>query len=267
MKISISAYVVWFYLASLAGWLHESLYSVVRFGKWDRRGFLFGPLCPIYGTGVVAGLLLFNRPEVANGTFPPWGVFITSMVGSAVLEYSVSVALERMFGAVWWDYSNMPLNLNGRICLPASLLFGAGGLLVAYVLAPIVNVAALHVAPVVFEVLALVIVAFVSADTTATVISLSDLMEKIVGLDKSVNDYAEERVEQAASRIGSVRDSAVRKVDEVYSSQHDRLTCVAGQLTAHQVRLLSHVRRFRSEDLRNKAEALRHVLAGGRKDE
>ena len=287
--MSLSAYVVWFSLASVAGWLYETTYCIIRTGGWERRGFLFGPLCPIYGTGVVAGLLLFNRPEVASGAFPAWGVFLVSMVGSAILEYGVSVVLERLFGALWWDYSDMPLNINGRICLPASLLFGAAGVLVAYVLVPLIGGATARVKPQVFEVLALVAVALLSCDMTASAISLSDLMEKIIGIDRSANRYASMRVDHAigtvravpervsvgvhevvgqvkdggsevASRIEGVRDTAAQRLDDAVVSQQARMARVADGLTERQVQMLAHLRRFRSEDVRAKAEALRQTL-------
>ena len=287
--MSLSAYVVWFSLASVAGWLYETTYCIIRTGGWERRGFLFGPLCPIYGTGVVAGLLLFNRPEVASGAFPAWGVFLVSMVGSAILEYGVSVVLERLFGALWWDYSDMPLNINGRICLPASLLFGAAGVLVAYVLVPLISGATARVQPQVFEVLALVAVALLSCDMTASAISLSDLMEKIIGIDRSANRYASMRVDHAigtvravpervsvgvhevvgqvkdggsevASRIEGVRDTAAQRLDDAVVSQQARMARVADGLTERQVQMLAHLRRFRSEDVRAKAEALRQTL-------
>ena len=287
--MSLSAYVVWFFLASVAGWLYETTYCIIRTGGWERRGFLFGPLCPIYGTGVVAGLLLFNRPEVASGAFPAWGVFLVSMVGSAILEYGVSVVLERLFGALWWDYSDMPLNINGRICLPASLLFGAAGVLVAYVLVPLIGGATARVQPQVFEVLALVAVALLSCDMTASAISLSDLMEKIIGIDRSANRYASMRVDHAigtvravpervsvgvhevvgqvkdggsevASRIEGVRDTAAQRLDDAVVSQQARMARVADGLTERQVQMLAHLRRFRSEDVRAKAEALRQTL-------
>lgn len=170
-------------------------------GRWERRGFLFGPLCPIYGFGVVAGLLLFGGPGALMADFPAWAVFLVSMGGSAVLEYAVSVALERLFGAVWWDYSDLP-----AICLPASLLFGAAGVFIASVLVPLLNEAATRISPGVFEVLALVSVALVACDTTATVMILSDLKEKIVGIDESANGYASMRVEQAVGAVRSVSD-------------------------------------------------------------
>lgn len=287
--MSLSAYVVWFTLASGIGWVYESAYSVVVTGKWERRGFLYGPLCPIYGAGLVGALLLFNRPEVASGAFPAWGVFLISMAGSALLEYAVSFALERMFGAVWWDYSDMPLNLNGRICLPASLLFGAAGLLVAYVLAPILNEATVSLDPGVFEALALISVGLIAADTTATVISLSDLADTIAGIDESANAHASMRVERAigaarsvservgegtrsavghvkdggrevASRIGEARGSAAEKMGEAFAEQQTRLNRAAAQLTGRQAHLLAQMRRFRSEDIRGRVEALRRAV-------
>lgn len=149
--MSLSELVTWFALAAVAGWVFESAYGVVRTGRREKRGFLFGPLCPIYGAGTVAAVLLFDRPEVADGSFPAWAVFLFCMAGSAVLEYVVFYALERLFGVVWWDYSDLPLNLNGRVCLPASLLFGAAGTAIAYVGVPLMHRADSLVPPAVFE--------------------------------------------------------------------------------------------------------------------
>lgn len=77
-----------------------------------------------YGIGVLVGLIPFNRQEVASGEITEGAMFLVSMVGSAMLGHAVSVGLEGLFGAVWWDYSNMPFYLNGRKCLLVSLSFG-----------------------------------------------------------------------------------------------------------------------------------------------
>ncbi|WP_130836563.1 putative ABC transporter permease [Lachnoclostridium sp. Marseille-P6806] len=118
-----------FILFSFLGWIYECIYCAVRTGHWDNRGFLYGPVCPIYGCGVTALLLLraFTAPDSGFALLPLWGVFLISMLGSAVLEYLTSFVLERHFHARWWDYSNVPLNIHGRICLPASVGFGAAG--------------------------------------------------------------------------------------------------------------------------------------------
>ena len=277
-RMSVSAYITWFFLASYAGWLFESSYSVARTGHWEKRGFLFGPFCPIYGAGVLLALLAFDRPEVASGEFPAWAVFFASMLGSAVLEYGVSVGLERMFGAVWWDYSDLPLNVHGRICLPASLLFGAGGVLVAYVVAPLLHGAYASVPAVAFELFALVAVSLLSCDLTATVISLSDLMEKITAIDYLANERADARIQQVAGAlhalpaqiqgggdkvVGVVKESgseAARLAQDMVAEQRERLVRTASRLTARQVWLLGQLRRFRTADLRNKAGLLLEAM-------
>lgn len=288
--MSVSAYIVFFGAASFIGWLFESFYSILQTGHWERRGFLFGPFCPIYGVGVVAGLILFDRPEIASGEIPAWVVFLASMAGSAVLEYTVSVALEKLFGAVWWDYSNMPLNLNGRICLPASLLFGAGGIAVAYVVAPFFSSACAQVPPIAFEIGALATIAMLACDTTATVISLSDLMNKITQMDKAFNGYADDKVVQlheavqqtsqgvkngvdwtvnqakdggsiVIGHVRNVKDVTTRKTGAVISNQQARIKDIASRLTSRQIRLLNSIRRFRTEGLREEANALLSFLS------
>lgn len=126
----ITTIFIWFVLYSILGWIYETIYCSVKTLKWDNRGMLIGPYCPIYGVGAVLDVLVC-------GGLPGYGaVFLTCMLGSAVLEYSTSYTTEKLFHAVWWDYSNLPLNIKGRICLPCSLGFGAAGLIVLYGLHP-----------------------------------------------------------------------------------------------------------------------------------
>ncbi len=126
--MDICSYVAWFGLFSILGWVYECAYCAIRTKRWDNRGFLFGPVCPIYGFGVsalliVAQALASSGATSANAAW--WQVLLCASAGSAVLEYTTSYVLEKCFHARWWDYSNVPLNLNGRICLPFALCFGA----------------------------------------------------------------------------------------------------------------------------------------------
>ena len=158
---------VWFVIYSVVGWLWESTYCTIVERTWQNRGFLYGPYCPIYGTGIVGIMLLWHH-VLEQGTAPAWyEVFFVVMVGSAVLEYVTHWALEKLFHAYWWDYSNMPLNLNGRICLPASTFFGLGGLLVVYVLYEPTNRIIVATDPLVTEFFSLVMMAVVAADTAS----------------------------------------------------------------------------------------------------
>lgn len=117
-------YTILFFMISFAGWLWEVIIYLVRDGNFVNRGVLTGPWLPIYGAGGVFLTLLLQKSAKK-----PLKVFFLSFFICSVLEYLASWYLQAYWGVRWWDYSGSFLNLNGRICLLGSLLFGAGGLL------------------------------------------------------------------------------------------------------------------------------------------
>ncbi len=129
----ITTYIIYFFVLSAAGYVYETIAMTIWGGKWDNRGFFYGPLIPIYGAGALEGTLLFTY-FIHDNT--PLKVFLIGMIASAVLEYSVHYVLEKIFHQVWWDYSKSIWNINGRICLPASVGFGVAGVLIIFVINP-----------------------------------------------------------------------------------------------------------------------------------
>ena len=127
-------YGVLFFLYSAIGWLVESIYVSASKGHWVNRGFLNGPICPVYGTGAVLILLLLTPLK----KHPPL-VFLTSLVVVSAVEYITAWALETIFHAKWWDYSNMRFNIKGRVCLLNALEFGVLGLVLMYGIHPAVT--------------------------------------------------------------------------------------------------------------------------------
>lgn len=119
---------------SFIGWCSEVLYvGIFSEHKFVNRGFLYGPLCPIYGFGGMAILCLPTK--ILNS----WGwLFLCSMVLATVVEYFTSWLLEKMFHTLWWDYSDKKFNLHGRVCLLNAILFGAMGILVVHFLEPLI---------------------------------------------------------------------------------------------------------------------------------
>lgn len=126
----IATWFLIFIIYSFAGWCMEVLISLVLRKKLINRGFLVGPICPIYGVGA---LLL---SAVLDANEPPLVIFCVAFVGSAVLEYLASFVMERLFRARWWDYTERPFNLNGRICLESILSFGVIGVLMLKLITP-----------------------------------------------------------------------------------------------------------------------------------
>lgn len=122
MNISITQYFLLFIIYSFCGWLLEVTCKLIEYKRFINRGFLIGPYCPIYGWGAVAITFLLYKYS-----YDPLILFMMTIVTCAILEYLTSLVMEKLFKARWWDYSKYKYNLNGRICLQNSLLFGVLG--------------------------------------------------------------------------------------------------------------------------------------------
>lgn len=208
----LSRHIIIFFVFSFLGWVWESIYCTLCKLKWQARGFLYGPICPIYGFGALGGVCLVEFVQ-ANGLTPAWWqIFLVSVVGSAVLEYLTSWGLEKLFHAYWWDYSNVPLNLNGRISLPTSLGFGAAGLLIFYVLAPISQNAIASIPDFAAEIIAMLLIALISVDATLTISVLSEFDERISAFDVKFNDKMTDIVDSAIAKTSTISRFALKRV-------------------------------------------------------
>jgi uncharacterized membrane protein len=124
-------YVFIFYIYSFIGWAQEVIQSIFKFKKFINRGFLIGPICPVYGFGSIM-ITYFLKDYIEQ----PFFVFLTAIFICCTLEYFTSYILEKIFKARWWDYSQMKFNINGRICLECGLGFGLGAMAILYVINP-----------------------------------------------------------------------------------------------------------------------------------
>ena len=196
----VSRYIVWLVVFAVFGWIYESTYCTIVERRWQNRGFLYGPLCPIYGFGFIGMVAAWQQVLATGMVVDPWQVFLACALGSIVLEYATSWAMEQLFHARWWDYTDMPLNINGRVCLPATILFGLMGLLVVYVLYEPTIELTNQLTPVTIEVLALVMVALVSADTTLTAAALTQFVDMASAVNRTVNAHMDKLVDGAVER-------------------------------------------------------------------
>lgn len=130
-NMDFSRLVLYWMIYSILGWVCEVVYCSIPAKKFINRGFLNGPYCPIYGVGAV--LVLHITTGISDA---PLLVFLLSLCAASVLEYVTSWLMEAFFQARWWDYSHMRFQLNGRICLLNSLLFGMMGMTLVCVLQP-----------------------------------------------------------------------------------------------------------------------------------
>lgn len=117
---------------SVMGWIYESIYCSFKEGNIINRGFFYGPYCPIYGFAAIVDIIFLNK--LSN----PLEIFILGMIVSVILEYVTSYILEKIFNKRWWDYSEIPFNIKGRICLRATILFGIFAVILIKVIHPLI---------------------------------------------------------------------------------------------------------------------------------
>ena len=134
----------YFFIFSFFGWIYESLLVTIREKRWTNRGFLNGPIIPIYGcAATLLYITFFNDKTISltectnirNVTI----IFIAGMIVASVLEYVTSYVMEKLFHAKWWDYSDYPCNIQGRISLRSSLFWGLLSVIMAEFIAPYVT--------------------------------------------------------------------------------------------------------------------------------
>ena len=127
MPYPLADCVLYFFIYSFLGWLMETVQDTVRKKHFVNRGFLTGPICPIYGCGVLLMLILLLpvRDRISAPAVALPVIFLAGAAIASIVEYVTSWAMEKLFHARWWDYSHMRFNLGGRICLWISLAWGA----------------------------------------------------------------------------------------------------------------------------------------------
>ena len=131
MKLSLAMYFVLFVIYSFVGWLLETSFCFYKTKKLVDRGFLIGPVCPIYGLGCAAIIFFLSRYKNDIVT-----LFVMAAVICTILEYVTSYLMEKIFHARWWDYSKNKFNLNGRISLNTMIPFGLLGVIAVYIVNP-----------------------------------------------------------------------------------------------------------------------------------
>lgn len=221
----ISRYFVYFMIFSCMGWIYETIFCTVQNKEWRNRGFLYGPVCPIYGVGAVAIMALvewFDREMQVSCTW--WQVFFIAFFGSIVLEYVTSWGLEKLFHAYWWDYSDVPFNINGRVCLPASVGFGVAGLLVIYVIVPATRDAISWMTPIMTELFSLIFMALLAADITLTVSALTNFERNVAAMEELLNQHMEQFVNTIQQKKQTAEEARVQEREERKQAWNERLS-------------------------------------------
>lgn len=184
-----------FMIYSIIGWMIEVSFHAITLGKVVNRGFLNGPLCPVYGCGVLSVLAVVRHAGSAMGysgnieTASVWVLFVIGITFSTFVELIAGIALDKIFHARWWNYSKEKFNFRGYICLRFSIIWGLGIAFVLRVVHPVIaGIVNLFPRKIGWVALAVVYSVFV-ADivlTTMSVLKLNRQLEKMEELRRSI---------------------------------------------------------------------------------
>lgn len=125
---------IYFFVYGFLGWCTEVAFAACKEHRFVNRGFLNGPFCPIYGFGVSL-VIIFLTPYRSNLIL----LYITSIILVTLLEGITGWAMDKIFHNKWWDYSNMPLNIGGYVCLPFSLVWGIACVAIMNLIHPLIH--------------------------------------------------------------------------------------------------------------------------------
>lgn len=207
MSLTLYDICCFFLIYSFLGWVIEVVFHVVVGGKIINRGFLNGPICPVYGFGMICVLLIYNLVGSDN-TFI---VFLEGLVFTTLIELIAGFILDKFFHARWWDYSSMPLNLNGYICLGFSIIWGlAVVFVIKLVHVFIYNCTSAAIPPKFgWPVMVALYLVFIT-DTVVTALTLIGLNKKLEELDR-ISESIKNVSDKMTERIGNTSLNTLQK--------------------------------------------------------
>lgn len=230
---------MYFLIYSFLGWCVEVVYHALKQGKIINRGFLNGPVCPVYGFGMLAIIAMVNElPKNASTNEPnTWFVFIGGMILTTIIEFIAGFLLYHCFHARWWDYSNMPGNIGGYICPLFSVLWGMGCVVVMKLVHPISeHLCNSVISPSYGWWIMLVLYVLYLIDFIATVLTAAGLNKKLKSLDEldkklragsdelsnvlgqssiKLNDEVQEQKIQATLAKDDLRDAVEESAEDI----------------------------------------------------
>ncbi len=249
-----------FIIYSFFGWVYESLWSSFNEKKWVNRGFLQGPVIPIYGFGAVLFVLLLEDFE------NPLYIFLLGMIIACILEYFTSWAMEKLFHSRWWDYHHYPFNLNGRICLYGALLFGVFALLINKIVQPYVEKFLLEFSPVSLYVISLAFMILLLIDTFVTVKNVLHLKEHLQAMQEAImqhkaeaelklSKYLQEHIDHKEEFLENLRNDF--EESQIYAKIKEKY----GEFSAHESRIFKAFPNFSSQEFNDALIRIKNKIA------
>ena len=224
-----------FFIYAFLGWCSEVAYAALDTGKLVNRGFLNGPLCPIYGCGMAAVLTLL-LPLQDNLLI----LFAGGMLLTTLIELVGGWALKTLFHTTWWDYSDKPFNLGGYICLEFSILWGIGATIMVRVVHPVVMKLVLAIPHKIG-------LAMLGSMTALFVVDLLATLRVVAGLERDLSDRLTEKVGGAALQADEKLDESKETLEAGKLALEIQVDTAKDELLQRQAELQARYDMLRAE--------------------
>ena len=199
---------------SFMGWLMEEILTLIEDHKFVNRGFLIGPICPIYGYGCL--LLIFLLQKYLSD---PIILFLMAILICSSLEYVTSFVMEKIFNARWWDYNNRKFNVNGRICLETMIPFGFLGCLILYVVNPFLTENILRMTPLWIEIIAVILLIIYIVDNIVSFIIIKSFRNEIKKAQRDQTEEITKKIREVLTNRGRLHRRLINAFPEIKTSK------------------------------------------------
>lgn len=257
----LAEYIVWFFAYAFIGWCWEVILSFAKHGMFINRGFVTGPVLPIYGAGALIAVVVLH--PISN----PAIQFFAACATAAVLEYGTSWAMERIFHARWWDYADDPLNLNGRICLAGIVLFGVAMVFVDRMSQPVLARLTNQLDPVILACAAMLIVAAFIVDLVRSIVNMNCFNEQLAELQGRICALAQQTRKRTMDIVENARKYAGETCESVAGQGRSAMEGRLREMLTGRSLPLKHFERrtlrdpyFSSTRFREASELLRQLV-------
>lgn len=214
-SMSIYFILLYFFVYGFLGWCTEVGFAAFKTHHFVNRGFLNGPICPIYGVGVTAVITILT-PYKSDIIV----LYILSVVLVTILEGVTGWAMDKIFHNKWWDYSDMPLNIGGYVCLLFSIVWGFACLFIIYFIQPLVHDLLAFIPTIVGIILIIILGITLIADLYVTASTIFKFNRRLAAMEKIAAEMHE-----ISEQIGQeIFEKTIRALDRQEASKEKLAT-------------------------------------------
>ena len=224
MTYTLYDYLFFFAAYAFLGWCSEVCFCSIDTGKFVNRGFLNGPVCPIYGFGMV--IILWCLTPLQDNLVV---LFVGAFILTSLLEWITGWALKKIFHTSWWDYSDMPFNIGGYVCLKFSILWAFGACFIVRLVHPFIFGLMSLLSKSAGTVLLWAVFITFAVDTLVTVFTIANL-NKDLGRFQEMADRLRAGSEKFAEKLGNGAIEADAKFDAAKLDAKARLDITKAEL-------------------------------------